>query len=594
MQRRAFLAVTAGSVLAQNTKRPNILWISCEDSSPHYGCYGDKHAITPNVDRMASEGVRYTKAYSVAGVCAPSRSAIITGVYPSSLGSQYMRCSVTLPAHIKCFPAYLRQAGYYCTNNVKTDYNFPVPPDAWDESSKSAHWKNRKPGQPFFAVFNIETTHESQCRKRGAEYEQMVRRLKPEHRQDPAKLPLPPYYADTAESRKDWAQLYELTTAMDMQVGDLMTELKDAGLLEDTIVFFWGDHGDGTPRAKRWLYETGTHVPLIVRTPAQFQKLSQGRPGEVSDRLVSLIDLGPTVLNLAGVAAPKHMDGRAFLGKNAPAPRRYIYGLRDRMDERYDSVRMVRDERYRYIRNYTPHLPYAQHNWYMEEGNIMKELREAERNGRIPAGAQLYMSKTKPIEELYDVASDPYELSNLAASPAHRPILERLRAAHEKWAIDTRDVGLIPEPDLEERGRTAGTRYDVLRQPDSRKLIDDLRALVDAVNRNDRPELVRQAASHSDPAMRYWAIVGLGKTAASAAAARDTNIEGDYDTAPAVRIAALAAAASHLRRRHCCGKTSCRTEAPQPVRQATCYPGVRCPGPSCDAGQRHPQRCDGG
>jgi uncharacterized sulfatase len=258
------------------------------------------------------------------------------------------------------------------------------------------------------------------------------------------------------------------------------------------------------------------------------------------------------------------MDGRAFLGKNAPAPRRYIYGLRDRMDERYDSVRMVRDERYRYIRNYTPHLPYAQHNWYMEEGNIMKELREAERNGRIPAGAQLYMSKTKPIEELYDVASDPYELSNLAASPAHRPILERLRAAHEKWAVDTRDVGLIPEPDLEERGRTAGTRYDVLRQPDSRKLIDDLRALVEAVNRNDRPKFVRQAASHSDPAMRYWAIVGLGKTAASAAAARDTILKAASDTAPAVRIAALAAAASHLSDDTAVAKLAAELKHPNP------------------------------
>src|SRR5688572_27035917 len=246
MNRRAFLsqAAAAASVFAADRKRPNILWVSCEDSSPHFGCYGDRNAITPTVDALAAKGVRYTRVHSVAGVCAPSRSGIITGMYPTSLGSQYMRCSVALPDFVKCFPEYMREAGYYCTNNAKTDYNFPVPKNAWDEVSRQAHWKNRKKDQPFFAVFNFETTHESQCRKRGAEYSQMIQRLTPQQRQDPQKLDLPPYYPDTPESRRDWAQVYELITAMDYQVADRLKELEQAGLLEDTIVFFWGDRSE--------------------------------------------------------------------------------------------------------------------------------------------------------------------------------------------------------------------------------------------------------------------------------------------------------------------------------------------------------------
>jgi uncharacterized sulfatase len=213
LSRRNFLAQAAVAGFAAEFSRPNILWISCEDTGPEIGCYGDKYALTPNIDWLAAQGVRYTHAYTVAGVCAPSRSGIITGMYPSSLGSQYMRCRIALPEHIKCFPEYLRNAGYYCTNNAKTDYNFEVPPRAWDEVSRRAHWKNRAANQPFFAVFNIETTHESQVRKRGAEYDMMIERLSPAERRDPAKAVMPPYYPDTPEARKDWAQYFELITS---------------------------------------------------------------------------------------------------------------------------------------------------------------------------------------------------------------------------------------------------------------------------------------------------------------------------------------------------------------------------------------------
>lgn len=550
LSRRKFLAqaVIAGSTAhaADGNPRPNILWISCEDTGPQIGCYGDNYALTPNIDRLAAQGVRYTHAYTVAGVCAPSRSGIITGMYPSSLGSQYMRCKVTLPDNVKCFPEYLRNAGYYCTNNAKTDYNFDVPAGAWDEVSRRAHWKNRAARQPFFAVFNIETTHESQVRKRGAEYDKMIERLTPAERRDPAKGVMPPYYPDTPEVRKDWAQYYELITAMDKQAGDLLKEIEQAGLLEDTIVFFWGDHGVGLPRAKRWLYESSTHVPLVIRLPGKFRAGGQGKPASVDDQLVSFIDLAPTVLNLAGVPLPAHLQGRAFLGPKLTAPRRYIYGARDRMDETYDSVRMVRDRRYRYLRNYNPNLPYAQYLSYMEQGNVMKELRRLAREGRTPEAARLFMGDNKPVEELYDVESDPHELRNLANSRDHKAVLERMRSVQEEWAIGTRDVGLIPEPEVDARGRAAGSRYAMLRQPGSDRYLRELRALADAVNRDTKPELIRSALTHKDPAVRYWAVAAYTKTPQVTESARDRVIAAMSDSAPVVRIAAARAAALHL------------------------------------------------
>jgi uncharacterized sulfatase len=550
LTRRTLLAQAAAAGFtagAQSTaRRPNILWISCEDTGPQIGCYGDKYALTPNIDRLASEGVRYAHAHTVAGVCAPSRSGIITGMYPSSLGSQYMRCKITLPDQVKCFPEYLRAAGYYCTNNVKTDYNFDVPPNAWDEVSRRAHWKNRPADKPFFAVFNFETTHESRVRLRGSEYDKVTDRLSPAERRDPAKAVMPPYYPDTPEARKDWVQYYELITTMDKQAGDLLKELEGAGLLEDTIVFFWGDHGVGLPRAKRWLYQSSTHVPLVIRIPEKYRTKGQGQPGSVDEQLVSFIDLAPTMLNLAGVQLPPHLQGRAFLGPNLSAPRQYVYGARDRMDETYDGQRMVGDRRYRYLRNFHPHLPYAQYLSYMEQGNVMKELRRLAREGRTPEAARLFMGETKPVEELYDIQHDKYELRNLADSPQHKAVLERMRRAQEDWSVETRDVGLIPEPEVDARGREAGSRYAMLRKAGAERYIRELRELVDAVNRDNRSDLVRSALTHKDPAFRFWAIVGHTKTAKATQAAKDRVIAAMADSAAVVRIAAARAAALHL------------------------------------------------
>jgi len=435
---------------AATPQQPNILWITCEDICPDLGCYGDTYARTPNLDALARQGVRYANAFSVSGVCAPSRSALITGMYPTTIGSLHMRSKVVPPAFVKCFTEYLRAAGYYCTNNVKTDYNFDAPITAWDECSRKAHWRNRAPGQPFFAVFNIITTHESQIRCTGEQFAEHMARVKPEDRHEPAKAVLPPYYPDTPIVRNDWARYYDLITAMDLQAAGLLKQLADDGLADNTIVFFYGDNGRGLPRGKRWVYDSGIHVPLIVRFP-------DGRnAGTVREDLVSFLDFGPTVLSLAGVKVPEHMQGRPFLGDQKTPPRDYVFAARDRMDETYDIIRAVRDKRYKYIRNFKACRPYAQYIDYMEKMPTMQEMRRLNKEGKLVGPQKLFFLPEKPQEELYDLKADPYEVRNLTDSPGLREVLERMRGVLDKWMKDTHDLGLIPEEQLKEQMRPGG------------------------------------------------------------------------------------------------------------------------------------------
>jgi uncharacterized sulfatase len=425
--------------------RPNILWITCEDMSADLGCYGDPYARSPNIDKLAGESVRYTHCFTHIGVCAPSRSGIITGMYPPAIGSQHMRSTTVLPAGVRCFPAYLREAGYYTTNNSKTDYNFSAPKDTWDESSGKAHFKNRPAGKPFFAVFNFTVTHESQIRAPEKAYEKNTARLTADQRHDPAKAVIPPYYPDTPIVRKDWARYHDNITAMDYQVADLLKELDDEGLADDTIVFFYSDHGRGLPRGKRWLYDSSVHVPLLVRIPEKLRP-ADWKPGTTNDELVAFVDLAPTVLSLAGIQVPKIMQGMPFLGSQKPdEPRKHVYGCRDRMDERLDMSRSVRDKRYKYIRNYQWWKPYAQHLNYAEEMPTMQELRRLKAEGKLNKAQAPFMADRKPIEELYDLADDPHEINNLAADPAHRETLERLRKQHEAWTDHILDTGYVPE-----------------------------------------------------------------------------------------------------------------------------------------------------
>jgi uncharacterized sulfatase len=527
----AICALAAGALKAAD--RPNILWLSAEDISSHLGCYGDENAITPHLDKLAREGVRYTHAFTTAGVCAPCRSGIITGMYQTTLGTHHMRCKAVLPKHIKPFPMYLREAGYYCTNNSKTDYQFSHPKETWDMSGRKGHWRNRKKGQPFFAVFNFTGCHESGIASE-AKYKTVSANLKPSQRQDASKLSLPPYYPDTPIVREDWKRNYELITAMDSWAGDLIAQLKEDGLYENTIIFFWSDHGVGLPRAKRWLYDSGTRVPLIVRMPK-----SAGLKAGVNNRLVSSIDFGPTVLSLAGLEIPKHMQGRSFIGGT---PRKFVFGARDRMDERYDIIRSVRGPRFRYIRNYEPLKTYYQYMNTPEKGATMREIRRVAAAGKLPNAAKLFMASAKPTEELYDLETDPHEIHNLVGKRNHINKLNELRAAHSDWVKRTGDLGLLPEAEIEIREKAAGARYNILKGKNKLNAQLGNAAAMASSGVYALPSML-QAMQHPDAAVRYWGATGVGNLGPQAANAKLPMVAALKDKSPSVRIAAARALA---------------------------------------------------
>jgi len=461
-----------------------------------------------------------------------------------------MRSSAKLPPHVKCFPEYLRRAGYYCTNNSKTDYNFPVPQEAWDECGGKAHWKNRPEGKPFFSVFNITTTHESQIRTPQAVFDRRTAKLTDEQRQDRAKVHLPPYYPDTPVVRNDWARYLELITAMDYEVAARLEELGQAGLQNDTIVFFWSDHGAGLPRAKRWVYDSGTRVPLIVRIPKRYRVEGQGEPGTVDERLISFVDLAPTVLNLAGVSIPEHMQGRPFLGVGLPDEREYVYSIRDRMDERYDTVRSVRGKRFRYIRNYQPWRTYAQPLAYMDEMPTMREMRRLHAAGRLHGPPAHFFLGVKPVEELYDTQADPYEINNLADDPAHGETLAKMRGAHLVWMNQTRDLGLLPEPELLRLREECVPRseWGILRDPVNEGLAKRLCDVVRAGWPGERNEkALRQSLGATEPAVRYWGLYGLARLKSPASATLEKMTDLLADPSDCVRTAAATALARHGR-----------------------------------------------
>jgi len=570
MDRRSFLLSAGGGILAgtavagaqrQSDARPsspNILWITCEDISPHLGCYGYPEATTPNLDKLASQGLRYDLAFSVAGVCAPSRSCLITGMYPTTLGTCHMRCNNPPPDDVKCFSEYLRNAGYYCTNNVKTDYNFPAPKNAWDESSKNAHWRNRPdPDQPFFAVFNFTITHESKIGTLPENMKDGDRNLLVDPPHDPAKAEVPPYYPDTPVTRRHWAHYFDLITAMDRQAGEVLQQLEDDGLAENTVVFFYGDHGVGLPRAKRWMYDCGLHVPFIVRWPGQLDE------GTSTDRLVSFVDFGPTALSIAGVEIPGHMQGRPFLGKAEAAPRDYIHAARDRMDETYDIIRAVRDHRYKYIRNYEPERAYDQYLTYPESFPVMQEMRRVEKAGELKGPEKLFFRDHKPFEELYDTENDLHEINNLVESSEHAETLQRLRNAMDEWMTRSRDLGCMPEFDLEEwlahRGAepaiAAFPAYEHLSNSKTVIFGTPVNDVIDRLNSSDRitrlwaiktlgllgkdvePVLI-QALREADVAVAFWAAMAFENYEPRSPQALDALRSAMTEAAMPVRIAA--------------------------------------------------------
>ncbi len=540
------LVASSGTSASPASPKPNILWITCEDICPQLGCYGDSYARTPNLDAFARQAVRYTRAFATAPVCSPARSCLITGMYATSLGTQRLRSTFPVPAEFRGFPAWLREAGYYCSNNVKTDYNLRGETafirDAWDVSSGKAHWRGRKPGQPFFAVFNLMTTHQSRTSVFPHEqFEKMVgSRLAPEERHDPARAPVSPYYPDTPESRRMLARYYDCITAMDKEVAALLHALDEDGLANDTIVFFYSDNGMGIPRGKRCLFDTGLWEPLIIRFPEKFRHLATGTPGSVTDRLVSFVDFGPTVLSLAGLPMPKQMQGVPFAGPAAGKPRKFVFGARDRVDEAFDLSRSVRDGRWLYIRNFMPHLSWMPPERFSDGSTMRREFKRLAAESRLGADQLTYAAPRKPIEELYDSETDPHQVKNLAALPKHRATLEKMRRALREWLLTTRDAGFLTEPQMRERIGADSTPFAVAKDPKKYPLV----RLLDAADLVGRPGVVpKQEKLLSDPddGVRYWAAVGLHAAGKDAAPARDALRAALKDTSAVVRIEAAVA-----------------------------------------------------
>lgn len=549
MKRREFLKtaglLTGSAILSlsceqQKNEQPNILWITCEDMSPHLGCYGDDAAITPNLDRLAREGVRYDNAYATAPLCTPARSSLITGIFASTLGTQHLRGVVPKPDSIKCFTEYLRKNGYYCSNNVKEDYNFSTPDAAWDESSETAHWRKRPKDKPFFSVFNFMTTHQSRTRYGKDELQKVNQELPASRQYDPDNTPLPPFYPDTETVRINMTAFYTQVTRMDQQVQNILDQLEKDDLAEDTIVFFYSDHGDGLPRGKRWLHDTGIKVALIIRFPEKYQHLAPAKSGENTDRLVSFADFGPTVLSLANIETPNIAQGRPFLGHFDATPRQHIVAIRDRVDEVLECSRTLHDGRYQYIRNFLPHRPRMQRSFYSERTPIRQELRRLHKAGQLSGPETWLMQPSKPVEELYDTKEDPWELKNLAGQDEFQDRLKEMRSILYDWILQTRDLSFLHETQMLERAD--GEPPFFVGQDPNRYPLERILEMADRVGRGpDHLSALKAGCADPDSAVRYWAATGLaalGKKAQPALTALKASLN---DVSPAVRFTAAEA-----------------------------------------------------
>jgi len=520
------ISLTAWTRNMDSSERPNFLWLVSEDNSPFLGCYGDSNARTSHIDQLAADGVLYENAFANAPVCAPARCTLITGMYANSLGAQHMRSRNAIPSDIRFFTNYLREAGYYCSNNDKEDYNIASKPaGCWDESGKNATYKKRKPGQPFFAVFNHSVSHESSLHEK-----------KP-LKHDPAGMKLRAYHPDKPEIRRDYAQYYDQISKLDEQIGLRLAELKAEGLSDNTIVFYYSDHGGVLTRSKRFLYDSGTHVPLIIRFPEKYRHLAPGPPGSRENRLVSFVDFAPTVLSLAGIRIPDIMQGHAFLGAQADKPRSNVYFFRDRMDERYDMMRAVRNKGFLYIRNYYPHLVYGQHLDYLWRMETTRVWEQCYQNGQCK-GPETFFWETKPVEELYKIIDDPDQIHNLAGHPQYAQILHQMQDDLQSWMMDIRDTGFLPEPDMIKKAGE-DTIYERCRD-NKRYKLDHIMTRCHTAIKGDAGNLtdLKNMLHDEDSGVRYWGSVGcriLGDSARPLFADLETLLS---DSSPSVRIAA--------------------------------------------------------
>ncbi|MBN1466403.1 sulfatase-like hydrolase/transferase [candidate division KSB1 bacterium] len=536
MQKRSLLALGFILFFCSRDKietPPNIIWLVAEDISPALGCYGDEFAITPNIDALAAQGIVYDNAFATAPICAPSRSCLMSGLYATSLGTQHLRCEIPFPNSLNTLPELLSQAGYFTSNRDKTDYNFD-PQNRWEHwSSTTTPWRERTDDRPFFSFINIGPSHEGSVNNK-VQYANWVKDLSPEQRHDPADVTVPPYYPDTPETRAVWAHYYDVMTVLDQNVGAVLDSLKKDGLMDETIIFFFGDHGFGMPRYKRWLYNTGLHVPLIVYVPEKYRRLVKNDAGEHNAELVSFVDFVPTALNLAGIAIPADKEGQPFLGEITPAERHFIFGARDRADDMFEMSRAVSDGRYFYVRHFMPHLPYIQSGYiYSDVKDAFRALRSACAAGSLN-GEQMKMWQPKPIEELYDLQADPHELNNVADDPALQKIKADLSGELHNWMREHRDLGLLPEAEYMIRSESSPFEYARVSRAYQ---IDEILTAAEMVGKAGEKSLVENLFD-ADSGIRYWAVIGirqLSKVAPVTFAALRSLMD---DPSPSVQIAA--------------------------------------------------------
>ncbi|QCX40324.1 sulfatase [Aureibaculum algae] len=503
-----FVLFYATTFYSQNdTKKslPNIVWIVSEDNSKHYMKLFDENGVaTPNIEKLVEHGLLFTHAFSNAAVCSVARSTIISGSYAPRTGTQYHRRNklVPMPTDLKMFPAYLRDAGYYTTNNSKEDYNFIKDSGVWDDSSKTATWRNRKNGQPFFHVFNIETTHESSLHYTKEEMESLAT--------------ITSQNKNTIQPNHPKTKIFEFANAyyrdkhveMDKQVGKVVSQLKEDGLLESTFIFYYGDHGGVLPGSKGYVYETGLHVPMVVYVPEKYRDFTPFQIGGTVDGFVSFIDLAPTVLNLAGVTIPKQLDGKPFLGKvitkKEIESRNTTYGYADRFDEKYDMVRSVRVGKYKYIRSYQPFNFDGLTNNYRYKQVAYQEWEALYEAGELIA-IQKQFFKPRKAEMLFDVEADPFETKDLSSEASYKKILSELRNKLIVWEKGMPDLSFYPEFYLIKNAFDNPVAFGQAHK----KQIKDYRTTANwmLLDYKKAAPKIKEGLQSKDPWKRYWSII---------------------------------------------------------------------------------------
>jgi arylsulfatase A-like enzyme len=524
--------ISAVPFVASADQKPNILWITSEDNSSHWiGCYGNKQTMTPRIDALAKEGILFENAYSNAPVCAVARATILMGAYSPTMGTQHMRSRHPIPTKYRPNVEYLRAAGYYCTNNNKTDYNFKGNDNSyWDSSSGQAHYNNRPEGKPFFAIFNTTISHESSLFDKGAAE---PRRVKPED------VDLPPYLPDLPEIRKDYARYLDRIQDMDAHVGKMLDELEKSGLAENTIVFYYADHGGILPRGKRYLEQTGVKIPLIVRIPEKFRHLAPFKPGQRVTEPVSFVDLSPTLLSLVGIDTPAQMQGRAFLGAKRvePAVDEMEFLFADRFDELFGMRRGLTDGKWKYIRNFNPDFPTAPYSFYQFGQPGWVGFQKAYKEGKLSGYHKALWETPSTSEQLYDLTADPWEMNNLAANPTHAAKLAVLRERLKATMKKVNDTGLVPEPLFQNLAGKSPLADHVQSGKFDIAKIADLAFTATEIDAKNIPRL-KTAIASPDLTERYWGIVGMRLLGEKAAAESDTLLPLLKDNSACIRTTA--------------------------------------------------------